>query len=78
MSRPDCGCWAFDIVCAKCREWERLRNAVLVETAFGHAYRDSGRRPEGEDSRSEAECEASQSGAAKTAHRPNTSTGPDQ
>lgn len=44
---------------------------VNMERARGERARDSGSRPEGEDSRSEAECEARQSGAAKTAHRPN-------
>jgi hypothetical protein len=47
----------------------RLATIIQAEAEFA---RDSGRLPEGEDSRSEAECEASQSGAE--GNRP-TSTG---
>jgi hypothetical protein len=47
---------------------------VLLRTAADRIEslaRDSNRLPEGENSRSEVECEASQSGGAETPHRPN-------
>lgn len=52
---------------------------IAVGSLLGEWHRDSGSDRNGEDpAKTGAECEASQSGAAKTAHRPNTSTPPSQ